>query len=91
MIWNTYNYYVRNGRKLRLLLNFFNAIIVIVGDSVKEEVFVDGKKVEVVLELDNDVIDNPTEDEINKFDDTTNLTPVINEIEKTMEIDINEQ
>ena len=74
-----------------MLLNFFNAIIVIVGDSVKEEVFVDGKKVEVVLELDNDVIDNPTEDEINKFDDTTNLTPVIKEIEKTMEIDINEQ
>ena len=29
-----------------MLLNFFNAIIVIVGDSVKEEVFVDGKKVE---------------------------------------------
>lgn len=74
-----------------MLLNFFDAIIVIVGDSVKEEVIVDGKKVEVVLELDKDVIDNPTEDEINKFDDTTNLTPVINEIEKTMEIDINEQ
>lgn len=74
-----------------MLLNFLNAIIVIVGDSVKEEVIVDGKKVEVVLELDKDVIDNPTEDEINKFDDTTNLTPVINKIEKTMEIDINEQ
>ena len=63
-----------------MLLNFFNAIIVIVGDSVKEEVFVDGKKVEVVLELDNDVIDNPTEDEINKFDDTTNLTETLDEI-----------
>lgn len=58
---------------------------------MKEEVLVDGKKVDVVLELDDEVIDNLTEDEINKFDDTTNLTPVINEIEKTMEIDINEQ
>lgn len=58
---------------------------------MKEEVLVDGKKVEVVLELDDEVIDNLTEDEINKFDDTTDLTPVINEIEKTMEIDINEQ
>lgn len=58
---------------------------------MKEEVLVDGKKVEVVLELDSDVIDNLTEDEIKKFDDTTDLTPVINEIEKTMEIDINEQ
>lgn len=58
---------------------------------MKEEVLVDGKKVEVVLELDDEVIDNLTKDEINKFDDTTNLTPVINEIEKTMEIDINEQ
>lgn len=72
-------------------LNFFNVIIIIVGDSVKEEVIVDGKKVEVVLELDDEVIDNLTKDEINKFDDTTDLTPVINEIEKTMEIDINEQ
>ncbi len=58
---------------------------------MKEEVLVDGKKVDVVLELDDEVIDNLTEDEINKFDDTTDLTPVINEIEKTMEIDINEQ
>lgn len=58
---------------------------------MEEEVLVDGKKVDVVLELDDEVIDNLTEDEINKFDDTTNLTPVINEIEKTMEIDINEQ
>lgn len=74
-----------------MLLNFLNAIIVIVGDSMKEEVLVDGKKVDVVLELDDEVIDNLTEDEINKFDDTTDLTPVINEIEKTMEIDINEQ
>lgn len=72
-------------------LNFFNVIIIIVGDSVEEEVLVDSKKVDVVLELDDEVIDNLTEDEINKFDDTTNLTPVINEIEKTMEIDINEQ
>lgn len=72
-------------------LNFFNAIIVIVGDNMKEEALVDGKKVEVVLELDSDVIDNLTEDEIKKFDDTTDLTPVIDEIEKTMEIDINEQ
>lgn len=58
---------------------------------MKEEVLVDGKKVDVVLELDDEAIDNLTEDEINKFDDTTDLTPVINEIEKTMEIDINEQ
>lgn len=58
---------------------------------MKEEVLVDGKKVDVVLGLDDEVIDNLTEDEINKFDDTTDLTPVINEIEKTMEIDINEQ
>ena len=58
---------------------------------MEEEVIVDGKKVDVVLELDDEVIDNLTEDEINKFDDTTDLTPVINEIEKTMEIDINEQ
>lgn len=58
---------------------------------MKEEVLVDGKKVDVVLELDDEVIDNLTKDEINKFDDTTDLTPVINEIEKTMEIDINEQ
>lgn len=58
---------------------------------MKEEVLVDGKKVDVVLELDDEVIDNLTEDEINKFDDTTDLTQVINEIEKTMEIDINEQ
>lgn len=58
---------------------------------MKEEVLVDGKKVDVVLELNDEVIDNLTEDEINKFDDTTDLTPVINEIEKTMEIDINEQ
>lgn len=58
---------------------------------MKEEVLVDGKKVDVVLELDDEVIDNLTEDEINKFDDTTDLTPVINEIEETMEIDINEQ
>lgn len=58
---------------------------------MEEEVLVDGKKVDVVLELDDEVIDNLTEDEINKFDDTTDLTPVINEIEKTMEIDINEQ
>lgn len=58
---------------------------------MKEEVLVDGKKVDVVLELNDEVIDNLTEDEINKFNDTTDLTPVINEIEKTMEIDINEQ
>ena len=58
---------------------------------MKEEVLVDGKKVDVVLELDDEVIDNLTEDETNKFDDTTDLTQVINEIEKTMEIDINEQ
>lgn len=58
---------------------------------MKEEVLVDGKKVDVVLELNDDIIDNFTEDEINKYDDTTDLTPVINEIEKTMEIDINEE
>ena len=34
---------------------------------MKEEVLVDGKKVDVVLELDDEVIDNLTEDEINKL------------------------
>ena len=43
------------------------------------------------IKSSRDDIDNLTEEEIEALNDTLDLTPLLNELEKTMEIDINEQ
>lgn len=56
----------------------------------EKEIIVDGKKSKIIINLDDDYIESLNEEEISELDKTIELDTVINDIEKTMEIDLND-
>lgn len=56
----------------------------------EKEIEVDGIKSKIIVNLDDDYFESLNEEEVSELDKTIELDTVINDIEKTMEIDLND-
>ncbi len=56
----------------------------------EKEITFDGIKKKIIVNLDDEYIESLNEDEIKELDKTIELDTVINDIEKTMEFDLND-
>lgn len=56
----------------------------------EKEITFDGIKNKIIVNLDDEYIESLNEDEIKELDKTIELDTVINDIEKTMEFDLND-
>lgn len=56
----------------------------------EKEITFDGIKKKIIVNLDDEYIESLNEDEIKELDKTIELDTVINDIEKTMELDLND-
>ncbi len=56
----------------------------------EKEITFDGIKNKIIVNLDDEYIESLNEDEIKELDKTIELDTVINDIEKTMELDLND-
>ncbi len=56
----------------------------------EEEITIDGVKSKIVVDLDDDYIEKLSDDEINEFERTIDLSTITKDLEKTMEINLND-
>lgn len=56
----------------------------------EEEITIDGVKSKIVVDLDDDYIEKLSDDEINEFEQTIDLSTITKDLEKTMEINLND-
>ena len=56
----------------------------------EEEKTIDGVKSKIVVDLDDDYIEKLSDDEINEFERTIDLSTITKDLEKTMEINLND-
>ena len=56
----------------------------------EKEITFDGIKNKIIVNLDDEYIESLNEDEIKELDKTIELDTVINDLEKTMEFDLND-
>ena len=56
----------------------------------EKEITFDGIKKKIIVNLDDEYIESLNEDEIKELDKTIELDTVINDIEKTMEFNLND-
>lgn len=54
------------------------------------EAILDGKKIKIVVGFDEELDDKLTLEEIHDLEDTLDLSKVVNNLDDTMEIDVNE-
>lgn len=54
------------------------------------EAILDGKKIKIVVGFDEELDDKLTLEEIHDLEDTLDLSKVVNDLDNTMEIDVNE-
>ncbi len=56
----------------------------------EEEITIDGVKTKIIVDLDDDYIEKLSDDEVNEFEKTMDLSTITDDLEKTMEIALND-